>query len=212
MNNTKYPVLNLDTMRLIYRRFKEKIDSQIIKPIIESVSPINEAALGSAIGMFVGLTPTVGIQMWVVFMIWLFCKHVVGIRFDLVIGSALVWISNPFTIFFFYYGFLSTGYRFSAILGINRTEITYSVFHHKLSAILQSNGRSFWEIIIDGTYFLLFDLGFPMILGSLFYAIPLAVFAYFFTKRFLLLYRISRASKMGLDYDTWREKYERTRK
>jgi len=199
-------------MLQVYHRIREKIIHQVVRPIIESVSPVNEAALGSAIGMFVGLTPTVGIQMWIVFTIWLICKHLLGIQFDLIIGTALVWVTNPFTLFFFYYGFLAAGYGFSSLIGINRTELSYVAFHQKLSGILNSEGNNFWEIIIDGTQFLILDLGFPMVVGSLFFAIPMAMLAYFFTKRFLQIYRIRRASKMGLDYDTWREKYERTRK
>ena len=198
-------------MLSIYRGLKNKIYQQIIKPFIESVSPINEAALGSAIGMFVGLTPTVGIQMWIVFLIWLTCKQLLGIQFDLIIGTALVWISNPFTIFFFYYGFLATGYGFYSLVGMDHSELSYYIFHQKLSAILNAENAGFWNIMIDGTRFLVYDLGFPMVLGSLFYAVPLAVLSYFFTKKLLLVYRVRQANKMGLDYDTWREKYERSR-
>ena len=198
-------------MLRIYYRLKEKINQQIIKPFIESVSPIHEAGLGTAIGLFVGCTPTVGIQMWIVFFIWLVCKHLFGIRFDLIIGTALVWISNPFTIFFFYYGFLATGYRFYSLIGISRAELSYELFYQKLSAILNAENTSFWEIIINGTRFLIYDLGYPMVLGSLFYATPLAAISYFVTKKLLLVYRVRQASKMGLDYETWREKYERSR-
>jgi hypothetical protein len=61
-------------MRWLFRILKKKIYHNLIKPVVESVAPVKEAALGSASGMFVGMTPTVGIQMWIVFMIWIFCK------------------------------------------------------------------------------------------------------------------------------------------
>ncbi|MBU3916707.1 DUF2062 domain-containing protein, partial [bacterium] len=63
-------------MRRILRFLKNRIYEHIIKPVIVSASPVNEVALGMAIGVFVGLTPTVGIQMWIVFIIWLFFRYV----------------------------------------------------------------------------------------------------------------------------------------
>ena len=188
---------------------KNKIYQKIIKPIIESVSPINEAALGSAIGMFVGLTPTVGIQMWMVLMIWLFCKTFLGVKFDLVIGTALVWISNPLTMFFMYYGFLMTGYAFFSFMGIENVIITYSAFKLEFSTILYAADKSSIQKIIDSAIFLLYDLGIPMILGSFFYAIPFSLLSFWLTKKYLFQYRLSKAAKMGIDYNTWRERYEK---
>jgi len=90
-------------MKYFGRTLKKYITGKLINPLTESVSPIHETALGVAIGIFVGLTPTVGIQMWIVLMIWLILKYCLKLKFDLVVGTALVWISNPFTMFFMYY-------------------------------------------------------------------------------------------------------------
>ncbi|MCP4756595.1 MAG: DUF2062 domain-containing protein [Proteobacteria bacterium] len=196
-------------MKRFFQIIFNKINQHIIKPIIESVSPINEAALGTAIGVFVGLTPTVGIQMWIVFMVWLVCKHILKIKFDLIIGTAIVWISNPFTMPFLYYGFLATGYACFSMVGSNSSQLDFASFHSQFTQILNSSENSNTDIIVESLEFLLRDLGYPMILGSLVYAIPFALLSYSVVRKYLRLYRINNARKMGIDYDTWREKYER---
>jgi len=183
----------------------------LIRPVFESVSPVNETALGSAIGMFVGMTPTVGIQMWIVFLIWLGFKYFFNLRFDLLVGTALVWISNPVTMIPLYYGFLSTGYRFLTVSGISPVplELSYKGFATQLSAILNAQQDGTLETIVAGTRFLLFDLGFPMLIGSLFFAIPLSLVSYALIRRYLPRYRAHKASKMGINYERWRELFER---
>ena len=198
-------------MFTIFHAIKRKIYTNLIKPIFESVSPIHETALGTAIGMFVGMTPTVGLQMWIVLMIWLGFKYCFNWRFDLIVGTAIVWISNPFTMFFLYYGFLVTGYFFLSVTGMNTQplEISYASFSNELSLIMDPQQHSSLEIIINGTRFLLYDLGYPMLIGSLFYAIPLSILSYILITRYLRIYRKQKARKMGLNYERWREIFER---
>ena len=196
-------------MRAIIKNLKNVIYNNLLEPILHSVSPLKEAAVGSAVGMFVGLTPTVGIQMWIVFMIWLFCKYVMHIKFDLVIGTALVWISNPLTMFFMYYAFLVTGNYLFQLLGIEVIDLTFQAFRTKLASILSGDEKSSWQIFINGATFLLIDLGLPMIIGSFLYALPFSLLTYKGTIFFLKRYRINCALKEGLDYESWRAKYER---
>ncbi|MCP4295418.1 MAG: DUF2062 domain-containing protein [Proteobacteria bacterium] len=196
-------------MKKLLLTFKDKLYKNLLLPIIQSVSPLREAAIGSAVGMFVGLTPTVGIQMWIVFMIWLFCKYILKIKFDLVIGTALVWISNPLTMFFLYYGFLVTGTYFFQVFNIEFTEVSFSAFSSKLSLIVDAADKSGWVVFVEGSKFLLIELGFPMVIGSLFYAIPIALLSYKGTMIFLKQYRIRCAESEGMDYESWRRKHER---
>ncbi|MBU2643468.1 DUF2062 domain-containing protein [bacterium] len=198
-------------MRSIIQAIKTRIYQHLIQPLVESVSPIHETALGAAIGMFVGLTPTVGLQMWIVFIIWLGFRYFLKLRFDLLVSTALVWISNPFTMFFLYYGFLVTGYTFLSISGIHAgpLDLSYAAFNHQLSQAIDTQQYSGIEIIANGTRFLLVDLGYPMLIGCLFYAIPFSVLSYALSKRYLTIYRMQKAKKMGLDYEKWRELFER---
>lgn len=198
-------------MRYVYQLARKHIYVKLIKPLLESVSPIHETALGAAIGMFVGLTPTVGVQMWVVLMIWLGCKYLLKLKFDLVVGTALVWVSNPFTMFFMYYGFLVTGHSFLAMSGISSETLhwNYTTFHDQLSQRLDNYQHGSIQIVIDGTKFLLIDLGYPMLVGSLFFAVPLSVLSYISSRRFLTVFRKQKAKKMGISYEQWQELFER---
>ena len=198
-------------MRDVYQTVRTHIYVNLIKPLRESVSPIHETALGSAIGIFVGLTPTVGLQMWIVLMVWLGVKFFLKLRFDLIVGTAIVWISNPFTMFFLYYGFLETGYSFISMSGIGSKplELNYTTFYNQLSFILDTHQHSGLDIIFNGSRFLLVDLGYPMLIGSMFYAGPCSILSYILIKRYLTGYRKRRAEKMGINYEQWRELFER---
>jgi uncharacterized protein len=196
-------------MNRFVRKLRIQFIRRLYRPIYNSVTPVHEAALGAGIGMFVGMTPTVGIQMWGVFMLWLIFRYLFNISFDLIIGTALVWISNPFTMFFFYYGFLTAGNFLLAHQGEPRREITFTTFRYQFSQIINAPDASFLEVIVDGTRFLVIDLGYPMLLGSMVFAVPLSVLTYLFVSRILHTLRRKRASKLGLDYDIWREQYVR---
>ncbi len=192
----------------LWKQVRFKVQEHLIKPIMESHAPIPQASLGAAVGMFWGLTPTVGIQMWLVWVTWLFLKFSFHRPFDLLIGTAMVWISNPLTMFFMYYGFLITGYHFFNFLGIAVEPINYDTFTLQLSAITENPALSTFEVVEKGFEFLLIDLGFPMIIGSLFYAIPCAFLSYFVASKYLLSVRMQKAARMGIAYEDWRTRFE----
>lgn len=191
-------------------RFKEKFNQHIVKPITESHAPIPQAALGAAVGMFFGMTPTVGVQMGLVFGSWLVFKYILRLRFDLVIGTAMVWISNPVTMGPLYYGFLVSGAGFFRLTGSGAAVMSYDDFVASLNAITSQEGASSLELFKQGVEFLIIDLGYPMVIGSLFWAIPLSIAAYWATVKYLSAYRMRKAALLGISYDQWREKYERS--
>ncbi|MDT8447897.1 MAG: DUF2062 domain-containing protein [bacterium] len=193
-----------------WKVFKDKLNQHIIKPILESHAPIPEAALGAAVGMFLGMTPTVGIQMSLVFGSWLVFKYLLRRKFDLVISTAMVWLSNPVTMGPLYYGFLVTGNWFFAVVGANEGVMSYQEFTKRLEEITHAQGASSWDMFKEGIGFLILDLGYPMVIGSLFWAIPLSILAYLFTQRYLTTHRQRKAEHLGLSYDQWRDKYERS--
>ncbi len=199
-------------MQRVFDFFRNKIYENLIRPIITSKAPVHETALGTAIGVFVGLTPTVGIQMWIVLMIWLFCRYVLRFRFELVIGTALVWISNPFTMLFLYYGFWVTGDGFFSLIGVSTAELSYAAFQLQFSQIVNNPGSGYIKASIECTKFLVYDLGYPLMLGSLFYAFPFSLASYLFIRKFLHTHRLKIAKRKGLDYETWREKHVRMHK
>jgi uncharacterized protein (DUF2062 family) len=178
------------------------ITEKLFNPVLHSIAPVSEVSLGVAVGVFLGLTPTVGVQMYLVVLVWsiyryIFCRH-----FNLPVGVAMVWISNPLTIVPLYYLFLVTGYR----LLETQNGISYELFTEYLGHISSTEGT--WEMIVAGASFLLVDLGWPMIIGSLVYAVPGFIISYFMTKRIVTSHRKSKASLAGKSYKDWRTQKE----
>ena len=196
-------------MNKYWNTFKNKFYSKIIQPIIESISPVNEVAWGFAIGVFIGFTPTVGIQMYSIFVAWLFCRPFLKFRFDLVVGASLVWISNPLTMGPLYYGFLAAGQYVISLWQPDLEWITYHSFATKINLILGNSNFDKLDLIVESTKYMWFDIGIPMILGSMFYAIPFAISSFFIVKYFLSKSRKRKALNEGISYDAWRLKYEK---
>jgi hypothetical protein len=130
-------------------------------------------ALGTAIGMFIGMTPTVGIQMILVivfnFMVgWLF-------RFNRIAALLTVYISNPLTVLPIYWFNYQVGIYF----------VDGNLSKEDFTANLTVGGLSeSW----NSAYQLIVEVGEPLIIGSLVVATVLGVVTYpamrFFLKRF----------------------------
>lgn len=191
----------------LWQKTKHKFQEHIVKPIMESHSPIGEASLGAAIGMFWGMTPTIGIQMWLVWMTWVILKPF-RVRFDLVIGTAMVWLSNPITMGPLYYGFLITGYWFFEFMGQTVTWLTYDSFTATLAAITNNPDAGTWDKFVLGVKYMILELGYPMIIGSLFWATPLALLSFIGTEWYLHRSRKQKAAAMGIAYEEWRKRFE----
>ena len=114
----------------------------------------------------------------------------------------MVWISNPLTMMPLYYLFLMTGYW----LLETQNEISYELFTEYLSHISSTEGT--WEMIVAGARFLLIDLGWPMIIGSLVYGIPGFIIGYFMTERIVTSHRKGKANLAGISYKDWRTQKE----
>ena len=178
------------------------ITEKLINPVLHSNAPVSEVSLGVAFGVFLGLTPTVGVQMYLVALVWSIYRYIFGRHFSLPVGVAMVWISNPLTMVPLYYLFLVTGYR----LLETQNGISYELFTEYLGHISSTEGT--WEMIVAGASFLLVDLGWPMIIGSLVYAVPGFIISYFMTERIVTSHRKGKASLAGISYKDWRTQNE----
>ena len=65
---------------------KKKIDKYIrekfINPVLHSRAPVSEVSLGVAVGIFMGFTPTVGVQMYLVAIVWTIYRYLFGSHFN----------------------------------------------------------------------------------------------------------------------------------
>lgn len=133
--------------RLVYER--------VLRPVLGINDSPRSIALGLAIGVFVAMTPTVGIQMPIVFVL---CSLGRGNR---VAGLAMTWISNPVTTLPMYYGYYRLGLLFTG-----GEEARYE----DLRGILEDKpgeDADLWSAVVR----LIEHLGWPLWIGSLVVAV-----------------------------------------
>ena len=140
--------------------------------------------------------------MYLVAVVWTIYRYIFRRHFNLPVGVAMVWISNPLTMVPLYYLFLVTGYWLLETKHI----LSYQHFADTLGRISETGGT--WEIIVEGARFLLIDLGWPMIIGGFVYAVPGFFISYFFTKSIATSHRKSMARIAGMSYEDWQTKNE----
>ena len=175
----------------------------LVRPFVESSAPITHISWGAALGMFVGMTPTVGLQMYSVTVIWTICRYLFRVRFNLPIAVAMVWVTNPITVIPIYYAFLVTG---NLSLGM---DFTHSLaFDEFRDIFLQAHAETATGPVgwVYGKMTLLFwAFGWPMVVGSLIWAIPLSVLTYPVTTFAMLKYRALIAQREGMTYAEWKK-------
>lgn len=137
---------------------------KLIEPVLRAQGTPESIARGGSIGVWVALTPTVGIQMLLV------AGLAVPLRANLPVAMAMVWITNPVTVIPIYFSFYwlgtllmglpNQGYR--AVATILRDSI-HMVESQGLLMAVEKLGR---EVLV------------PMTLGSLVIASLVAVPTY----------------------------------
>ncbi len=100
----------IKTFRRIWRRFIAKLEIILIKPILRARHPPDYTARGVAVGLFVAFTPTIGIQIPIIFALWAIAKVVNrNLAFNPVLALAWTVFTSVFTIAPLYYVFVQTG-------------------------------------------------------------------------------------------------------
>jgi uncharacterized protein (DUF2062 family) len=138
------PKLQADSERLTPRRLLRKI--LLLDDTAHSI------ALGTAIGMFIGMTPTVGVQMILVLCLAFATRPF--FHFNKVAALLTVYVSNPFTVLPIYWFNYSIGTYFVA------ATVTYEDF----ARTLEYEGFAQWWDTVVGLFV---RVGSPLILGSL---------------------------------------------
>ena len=151
-----------------------------IVPLLKAKDSPERLALGAAIGVFVGLTPTVGVQMAMVILIAAIPK----LKFNVPLACAMVWISNPFTMIPLYYGMYWLG-----VLLMSRREMHFDQFQTTVQALIDSikNGTSLLDSAwqgLTGMFSIGLHIAVPMWIGGTVLGIVSAVPAYFIVLRF----------------------------
>ncbi len=165
---------------------------KLIVPLKRGQAPAEHVARGVAVGLAVAFTPTVGVQLIAVLLIWMLAKAA-GPRFNFHVISAFawVWVTNIFTIGPIYYMFLQTGQlmlgRFDELGGIGLEQFTTQL----TSVVTTDSG--ILEALWVGTVALFEIWGLPLFVGSVPWAIGFSWAGYFWSKRFIERFRKRRA-------------------
>lgn len=143
--------------------------------------------------MLLAMTPTIGIQMFMIIGTWLFLTKVVKWEFSLLAGLGWTWTSNVFTMIPLYYLFYITGQvmlgNFDDISGFDQfTALVNDINDPNLSFIEKTK---LWMVnLFEGW-------GVPMFLGSVPWAIFSSWLGYKIAYNYVVKYREKRALRMS---------------
>jgi uncharacterized protein (DUF2062 family) len=138
---------------------------QLLRTILMQDDTAHSIALGTTVGMFIGMTPTVGVQMILVMLF----AYVVSpfLRFNRAAALVTVYISNPLTVVPLYWFCYKVGTLFVSVGGLLTPE--------DFSRILQYNNFQEWSETVVALFV---HVGKPLILGSLLVASVCALVTY----------------------------------
>jgi len=147
---------------------------RLIRRLLSLDDSPHAIALGTAIGMFVGMTPTVGIQMILVVAIAAVTRHL--FHFNRAAGLITVYISNPITILPLYAAFYYVGTL------LVDAPLTPAEFQEQFENALDRG----W---LDPLRFIFSEVAWPMIAGSLLIATATALPTYPIVRRLVVTKR-----------------------
>jgi len=146
-------------------RMGRLIRYRLLIPIKRSVHSPKFTARGVAVGLAWGLTPTVGIQMGLCFIMWVVTRRLFKWDFSLIIAMAWTWSTNVLTMFPCYYLFYITGQlmlgRFDDLSGYGEFMSLWS------SNVGDDSGVSYWVWLWAYMVTLVKGWGLPMAIGCL---------------------------------------------
>jgi uncharacterized protein (DUF2062 family) len=125
---------------------------KLLRYVLSLDDTAHHIALGPAMGLFIGLTPTVGIQMFLAVVVYYMCLPF--FRFNCKAAVVTVYVSNPLTMLPLYW----FDYR------VGQVFFGGDVTKEQLKAILTYEGFAGWWHAI---WTLFVDLGWTMLAGSL---------------------------------------------
>ena len=165
-----------------WQKFMRLIRYRLIVPILRTRHAPEYTARGVFVGIAFGLTPTVGIQIGIVMVLWSIVRSMLPRwNFNLIVALAWVWLSNVFTMVPLYFGFLVTG---RMMMGHSESLPSYDTFAKELTSTfeVEADGLTgIWQQTVN-----LFDLfGTPMLVGCIPWALIGGWVGYIWTAKYL---------------------------
>lgn len=178
----------------LLRRLQRVARYRLVMPLLRAKHSPRYTARGVAVGMLVALTPTVGVQMPIVFAIWLLIRTFYRRwDFNLLVGAAWTWVTNVLTVPPVYYVFYLTG---RVMLGRYQADFGYARFAADLHASLSGN-VGWLDALWVYTSELFRRFGLPMFVGSIPWALAGAWLSYWWSLRFMERRRRQREALRG---------------
>jgi uncharacterized protein (DUF2062 family) len=182
-----------DPMRSWWQKLNRNLRHRMILPILRERRPPEYTARSVSIGMAIGMTPTVGVQVALVLLTWMLI-HKLYRRWDFspLIACAWTLISNLVTLPFLYYLFVVTGRimlgRFENLRGFDsfRVRLGHSV----------PQDASWFDSLWVYTIALFENFGVPLFIGSLPWALICGWLGYKWSLNIVCKYRVRHPKKL----------------
>lgn len=166
-------------LRYLHRKFTRRILQ--INDTPESI------AMGTAIGVFIAMTPTVGVQMILILIINTL------VRANRIAGLVMVYLSNPFTMIPLYWLDYQVGTR---VLGL--APVTHDRFESIFDSFLEDIRANEWWGAFKDFATVNFEIFMPMLTGGVLLGVLLATPVYPITLRLVRGHQRRRSHKQAL--------------
>lgn len=179
-------------LRAMRNRMRSEYRMRILRPMLRHGHPPEHAARGSAVGLFVAMTPTVGIQIAMVVALWAVVRWAKrDWDFNVVIAAGWTLITNVFTAPPIYFLFVQTG---RLMLGRWDEVADYATFFSRLRHA-EAGDVGWVQAIWSDAVFLFDTFGLPMVVGCLPWAVISAWLGYRWTQKLIQVRRARRAHR-----------------
>ena len=166
----------------VWHRFQRLLRLRLVIPVLRATEAADYTARGVFVGILVALTPTVGLQMFIVAVIWALVRFLrPSWDFNVVVGMLWPWLTNVFTAPPIYYAFLVTG---QAMLGRWGEASGYALFQDRMVKLMETDATFIGSLLIYVVG--IFDAwGMPMMIGCIPWAIVGAFLGYWWSLRLI---------------------------
>jgi uncharacterized protein (DUF2062 family) len=200
-NKTSLAVRARRAEKSLLRRLRRLVHYQLVIPLKRSRHPPEYTARGVAVGVALGLTPTVGIQMALAVAVWFLARRLFNWDFNAILACAWTWISNVVTMVPMYYVLYVAG---QAMLGRWDDVWGYHIFVAEFRAALHPGGRApdwiDFDYVAPGVghwfasllHYFVADLFLVMLLGSVPFVVVGGWLSYRWSLRFAMHHREAR--------------------
>lgn len=178
--------------------FKEWIlKHERFRSFFESHHPPDYLVRGVMWGSFISMTPTFGMQMPLVTVLWIFLRPFGRLNFNLPVGLAMTWVTNYLTILPYYFISYITGIKMMGLITGAPSVMSYQSFVKMWNPVMNS---PFPDILFE-LIKVFGQIGMVLFLGTLPYALITSILLTWTTAKLLRIYRSRKSNHFGKSPD-----------